>query len=107
MTAPAAVVVEEFVPLVKNSLRGFCRIKLTSGMVLHDVAIHEKGGTAWALPSSKPMIDRDGAAKRDVNGKIQYSPVVSFASRELRDRFNTAVIDAVRRVHPEAFDGRE
>ena len=81
--------IEEFNLLVRNSLRGFARVRLPSGMVLHDVAIHQKDGSAWASPASKPQLGRDGNVIRDTNGRIQYSPVVSFASRELRDRFSS------------------
>ncbi len=98
-------IVEQFVAVQRHTLRGFCRIRMPSGMVLHDVAIHQKGeAAAWAAPASKPQLDRDGNVKRAGDGKIQYVPIVAFASRELRDKFSKQVIEAVRRTHPEAFD---
>lgn len=34
-----SIVIEEFVAVEKNTLRGFARVRMPSGMVLHDVAI--------------------------------------------------------------------
>jgi hypothetical protein len=99
-----AAVIEDFRALRRNSLRGFVRVKLPSGMVLHDVAIHAgSDNKAWAAPSSKPMIDREGHVLRDTEGKIRYVPVVAFASKEDRDRFSGVVVAAVLEAHPEAL----
>jgi hypothetical protein len=98
----SAIVVEEFKTLERNSLRGFCRVRMPSGMILHDVGIYEKDGKRWASPPSKPAIGRDGTAfKKD--GKPVYTPIVSFASKEVRDRFSDAVIEALQLAHPEAL----
>ncbi len=97
------IIVEEFTPVVRNTLRGFARVALPSGMILSDVSVHVSGETAWASPASKPVLNRDGVATRDSTGKIRYVPVVSFARRDLRDRFSNGVIEALRGSHPEAF----
>jgi hypothetical protein len=99
------VIIEEFKPLRRNSLRGFVRVRMPSGVTFHDVSVHCSNGTYWASPASKPQINRDGACLRGKDGKILYVPIVSFASRELRDKFSVAVIDATRLAHPEAFAG--
>lgn len=101
---PPAVIVEEFTAIARNTLRGFARIRMPSGLIFHDVAIHQKGDSAWAAPASKVQVTRDGNTIRSGDGKLAYSPVVTFASRDLRDRFSKAVVDAMRRAHPEAFD---
>jgi hypothetical protein len=47
---PAAAMVETErtgVPVVRNTLRGFCRARMPSGVVLHDNGVHEKNGTWW------------------------------------------------------------
>jgi hypothetical protein len=49
------------------------------------------------------MLGRDGTVMRDAAGKIQYAPVVSFVSRELRDRISAQVVDALRQAYPEAL----
>jgi hypothetical protein len=105
MSAPPdrGFVIEEFSPVTRNTLRGLARVRTPSGMVLHDVAIHQKNGEAWASPASKPMIGRDGTIVRDTAGKVQYAPVVTFTSKELRDRWLAAVIDALLARYPEAL----
>jgi hypothetical protein len=50
-----------------------------------------------------PMMRRDGTVVRDAAGKIQYAPVVTFASRELRDRFSDRMIAALRMAQPQVF----
>jgi DNA-binding cell septation regulator SpoVG len=74
----SGIVVEEFKAIGSNSLRGFARVRLPSGMVVHDVAIHMGADGPWAGTPSKASIGRDGVQiKRD--GKPVFAPVVSFA----------------------------
>ena len=58
----------------------------------------------WASPPSKPMVDRNGVVLKDEAGKVKYSPIVELTSKEIRNRWSSAVIDAMRAAHPEAFD---
>ena len=90
-------------PLRRNSLLGFAKVELPSGMVIADVTvlIGERG--PWASPPSKPMIDRNGIVLRDEKNKIRYQPIIEFTSKSVRDRFSTAIIDALRLAHPEVF----
>jgi hypothetical protein len=90
-------------PLKKNSLLGFAKVELPSGMVISDVTILTGERGPWASPPSKPMIDREGVAMKDDKGKLRYSPIIEFASREIRDRWSAAVIEAMRAAHPEAL----
>jgi hypothetical protein len=101
---PPSFVVEEFTPVIDNTLVGLARVRLPSGLILHDVAIHKRNGTAWAVAPSKPMLDRNGVQVKNATGKPLCVPIVTFASRELRDRFSAAVIDAVRAAHPRVLD---
>jgi hypothetical protein len=99
-----AAVVEEFSALRRNNLRGFAKVRLPSGMVIHDVAIHAGGDNkAWASPPSKPMIDREGHVLCDPDGKVRYVPVIAFATKKHRDRFSAVIMNAVRETHPEAL----
>ena len=61
MTAPLPSI-EDFKPLIRNSLRGFARVRLPSGMIVDEVSIHVSNGKAWASPPSKPQVGKDGAA---------------------------------------------
>jgi hypothetical protein len=97
-----SITIEEFNPFLKNSLIGFCRVRMPSGLIFHDVSVHQQGDSAWASPSAKPQVGRDGThIKKD--GKPQHSRVVSFASKELRDKFSDAILGALRAAYPEAL----
>jgi hypothetical protein len=102
MTLPPFVI-EDFVKVERNTLRGFAKVRTPSGIVFHDGAIHRQGDAAWASPASKPLLDRTGQHMKDASGKAQWVPIVSFSSRELRDKFSAAVIDAVRISHPDVL----
>jgi hypothetical protein len=93
----------EFRPVRKNSLRGFATVRLANGLI-NDLGGGETGGRQWALLPSKAMIDRYGELIRDFGGKPRYSPVVDWASREVRDAFSRRVVELIRRADPEAFD---
>jgi len=90
-------------PLCKNSLLGFAKVELPSGMVLVDVTILTGERGPWASPPSKPMVGRDGVVMKDAGGKTKYVPVIEFTSKEVRDRWSAAVVDAMRAAHPEAL----
>jgi hypothetical protein len=96
--------IDEFTPVIEKTQVGLARVRLPSGLILHDVAIHKRNGTAWAIPPSKPVLDRNGVQVKDVTGKPLCVPVVTFASPEKCDRFSAAVIDAVRAAHPRVLD---
>jgi hypothetical protein len=104
--AAPTLIVEDWKPVGRNTLLGFCRVRLPSGMILHDVAVHTRDGTWWVSPASKPMLSADGTALRDAEGKIRYQPIVSF-EKTARQRFNSAIIDALRLAHPEVFEDAE
>jgi DNA-binding cell septation regulator SpoVG len=99
----SAVRVLEWRPLQKGALLGFAKVEMPSGMVIAEVTIMRGERGEWASPPSKPLVGRDGTAMKDAGGKPRYVPLVSFTSKELRDRFSTAVIEALRTTHPEAF----
>ena len=104
MTAAApTLVVEDWKPVGRNTLLGFCRVRLPSGMVLHDVAVHMKNNRLWATPSSKPRLGRDGLQMRDADGKTLWTPIVSFETKALSDWFSAQVIEALRREFPNAL----
>jgi hypothetical protein len=91
-------------PLRRNSLLGFAKVELSSGLVISDVTILTGERGPWASPASKPMIDRDGVSMKDQRGKIRYSPFIEFASKEIRGRWSAAVIVAMSATHPEVFE---
>lgn len=90
-------------PLRKNSLLGFAKVELPSGMVIADVTVLTGANGPWASPPSKPMIGSDGVVMKDASGKIRYSPIIEFTARDIRNRFSASVIEALREAHPEAL----
>jgi hypothetical protein len=95
-TTNSGIVIEEFKAVTRNSLRGFARVRLPSGMILHDVVVHHSGETWWAGPAARPVPDKAG--------KSTWQPIVTFVSKELRDRFSASVIAALHISHPEVFN---
>jgi hypothetical protein len=107
-TSPAAampVVLLDWKPLAKGSLRGFARVKLGATLVINDIPVLISNGRAWASLPSKPLVGKDGVAIRDGSGKQRYAPILEWSIRESSDRFSSAVVDAVRRDYgPNALD---
>jgi hypothetical protein len=91
--------------MVRNTLRGFAKVRLGKALVMHDVAVHCSNGKRWAQAPSKPVINREGVAKRDDRDKIQYVPVITWADRQTADSFSEGVIEAVEREHPGSTGG--
>jgi DNA-binding cell septation regulator SpoVG len=71
----------------KNTLRGFVSFTLPSGLVIHNVSLHEKNGVRWiGLPGRRYTKD---------DGTASYSPVVEFANNDAREHFRAAALRAV------------
>jgi hypothetical protein len=96
-------IIEDWKPLHRYSLLGFARVRMPSGVIFHDVSVHRSNASFWASPAAKPQIGRNGTQLRARDGKGLFVPVVSFATKELRDRFSAAVITALQAAHPEAL----
>jgi hypothetical protein len=94
-------------PLRKGSLLGFAKTEFVSGLIFSDVPILTGPRGPWASPPAKAMIGRDGVVMKDEGGKIRYSSFIEFTSKQVRDRWSSAVIDAMRTAHPEAFSDGE
>ena len=98
------VVVEDWTPVGRNTLLGFVRIRLPSGMILHDVAVHMSHGKVWATPAGKPRLGRDGLQMTDLTtGKLLWTPTVTSETKQISDRFSAQVIEALRRAFPNAL----
>ena len=102
MSAPFRV--SNFRPMLARTLRGFVDVMMPSGMVLHRCVIFEKDGQRWIAPPSRPVVDRDGIAKRSADGKTFYEDTVSFKDRWVRQRWSDAVVAALLDAHRDAFD---
>jgi hypothetical protein len=102
------VTCESFHPLTRNTLRGFAEISIAElRLKIRDVAIHQKGEARWAQLPAKPQV-KDGVLVKDPGtGKIQYTPIMQFDSRAVRDAFSRVVIDALLEFAPAAFEDDE
>lgn len=104
MNNSPAIVISDWKPLARNSLRGFFTATMPSGIVFHEIAAHTSNGKKWVSPPSKPMMGRDGVALKDENGKIKYSQMISFSDKAVRDKWSAAVVAALDQQVPGAFN---
>jgi hypothetical protein len=71
----------------KNTLRGFLSINLPSGLVIHNCTLHQKNGSRWlGLPARQYVKD---------DGSTSYTPLIEFATKDARQRFQAAALEAV------------
>jgi hypothetical protein len=90
-------------PLRKNTLLGFTSIHIVElELKVHDVAIHQKGDRMWAALPARPWV-QNRTVVTDDDGKVQYSTILEFSRREVRDAFSNAVIRAVLERFPDAL----
>jgi hypothetical protein len=85
-------------------LRGFATVLLPSGLKLIDCPILVSNGKAWASLPSKPVPDGEGQHKLGLDSKPASVPVLEWRSRDLGDRFSTAVVELVRRTDPDSLN---
>jgi hypothetical protein len=95
--------ITDFKSVRAGPMIGLADVTLPSGMILHRCGIFIKDGKAWAAPPSKQVIGRDGSVQKTVDGKTRYEPTVSFVDRATQERWSAAVVEAVRRAHPNVF----
>lgn len=94
----SGVVCTAWRPLEKNTLRGFCTLRLVStGLEIVDCSVHEKNGRRWVGLPAKPMLDRDGNVLRGDDGRVRYAKILSWSSREVGDKFSEAALAAIDR----------
>ena len=78
--ASATIVACDWTARESNTLRGFCTLRLPSGLVLHDCSVHQKGDRRWIGLPGRPALDSEGRQRTDpVSGKRVFMPCVSRA----------------------------
>lgn len=100
---PMQVSLTDWRPLRRNSLLGLASIRV-GALLIKDVTVHASNGRRWTGLPAKPRIATGGEVMKDDKGKILYTPVMEWSSRETADRFSNAVIAAVEREHPGDLD---
>ena len=88
-----------------GTVLGYLDVELPSGMVINGSKLMVgPNGKHWVAMPSERQLDRDGNRRLDANGKQLWSPIVEFATRDARVRFNELILAALRRQHPGALD---
>jgi hypothetical protein len=70
--------------LDQNSLIGVFDVELPSGLVIRGAMLLESHGRRWINCPGIPWTKEDGSKS--------YKPVIEFASREVKDRFERLVL---------------
>jgi hypothetical protein len=83
------IVIANWEPRIKNTLRGFFSVTLPSGMILHHVMLHESAETRWVGLPSREWIN--------AAGEKQHAKLIDFRDRATADRFKGAVLEALDR----------
>lgn len=80
-----------------RTMLGFLSVQLPSGLIVRDLRlmIGPKGARFLAMP----------AIKTERDGKASWSDILDFDNRRTRDRFQSPILDLLRQLHPEAFEG--
>ena len=83
------IIITEWKPYSKNTLVGFFSATLPSGLILHDLMLHDRNGARWVAFPSREW--------KDAQGEKQYARFIEFRDRPAADRFRDAVLDALDR----------
>jgi hypothetical protein len=89
-------------PPRRNPLHGFVDVVLLNGLEIDDIAVHVRGGRAWASLPARPVLEDGRHVIRD--GKPAYVRSLAWRSRDLADEFSAAVVELIRRAYPDALD---
>jgi hypothetical protein len=81
------IVISDWKPHSKNTLKGFFSATLPSGMVLHSLMLHAKGEARW--------ISFPGREWTNEQGEKQYVRNIEFVNRAVADKFRDAVLAAL------------
>jgi DNA-binding cell septation regulator SpoVG len=79
----------KFKPYTKNTLRGFADLELDSGIIIHDLTLHEKDGKRWVGMPARSFTGNDGATK--------WTPIVEVAEHA-RASFQRQALAAIHVV---------
>jgi hypothetical protein len=81
------ITISDWKPHSKNTLVGFFSATFPSGMVLHNLMLHQKGEARWIGVPAREWLNQEG--------QKQFTPLVEFRDRYSADRFRDQVLDAL------------
>jgi hypothetical protein len=88
------IIIADWNPRSKNTLKGFFSATLPSGMVLHNLMLHQKGESRWIGLPAREWSNEQGAK--------QYAKLIEFRDRETADLFRDKVLAALDKHLAEA-----
>jgi len=86
----------DFRPVDKNTLKGFFTLELPSGLLIHDMCLHEKNSKRWVSFPARPYTAKDGTEK--------WARIVDIPDRDRWGQFNRQALDAVAKFQPPAAE---
>jgi hypothetical protein len=81
------ILIADWKPHQKNTLRGFFTATMPSGLVIHDLMLHESNGKRWVGLPGRPWTDEKGTK--------QFVRIIEFSDRATADHFRDAVLSAL------------
>jgi len=79
-------IVREWKPYSKNTLVGFLSLELPSGLIIHNVMLHERSNSRWVtMPAREYQKD----------GEKTWMPLIEFADKETREAFQERALEAI------------
>ncbi|HEY6291050.1 MAG TPA: hypothetical protein VI455_05735 [Terriglobia bacterium] len=79
--------ISDWKPHPKHSLKGFFTATLPSGLVLHDLMLHQNNGSRW--------IGFPAREWKAAQGNRQFARFIEFSERAASDRFRDQVLIAL------------
>jgi hypothetical protein len=81
------IVISDWRPHSKGSLKGFFDATLPSGMILHGLMLHEHDESRWIGLPAREWTNNQGVK--------QYARIIEFSSRTVADRFKNSMLEAL------------
>jgi hypothetical protein len=89
-----------------RTVLAFLDVETPSGMVIHGLKLMVgPKGSRWLATPANRRLGPDGQPLLNDHGKPVYDPVVEFRDSAARERFRDLVLEALKREHPELFEG--
>lgn len=90
-------------PLTNRSLHVFVTIQFGSGLIFHDITVHQVSSRRWASPPDRPMIGSDASVLRDDAGKIRHRAIIKVSAHGVRSDWSHQVLGAIAEAFSEAL----
>ena len=81
------IIIRDWKPHEKGSLKGFFSASLPSGLILNSLMLHQRNGARWVAFPAREWVN--------AQGEKQYAQFVEFADRRTADKFRDALLDAL------------